>query len=1079
MIARLIAWSARNLVLIFVGTAFAVAAGIYALRTLPLDAIPDLSDVQAIVYTEYPGQAPQVVEDQVTYPLTSSMLTVPRSRVVRGFSFFGVSFVYVIFEDGVDLYWARSRVLEYLSAASRKLPQGVTPVLGPDATGVGWVYQYALVAREMTLAELRSIQDWIIRYGLAKAEGVAEVASVGGFVKQYNVVVDPGRLRALGIPLSKIRDVIRASNADVGGRTVELSEFEFIVRGRGYLRGVADLENIVLRAEGGTPLLLKDVARVELGPDERRGVAELNGEGEVASGIALQRYGANALTVIDNVKAALAQMASGLPKGVEIVSVYDRSQLIHAAIETLKGTLVEESVIVALVCVVFLLHVRSALVAIIMLPAGVLMAFAAMKALGLGSNIMSLGGIAIAIGAMVDAAIVMIENAHKHLERAPPGVSRVEILIDAAAEVGPALFFSLLIITVSFLPIFTLEAQEGRLFGPLAFTKTFSMAAAALLSVTLVPALMIVFVRGKIIPERKNPINRALIWFYRPIIELVLKAKVLTILLALAVLAVTIVPARQLGGEFMPALNEGALLYMPTTLPGLSVTKAAELLQTQDRIIKTFPEVQSVYGKAGRASTATDPAPLEMTETVIQLKPKEEWRSGVTVESLIKEMDAALQFPGVSNAWTMPIRNRIDMLATGIRTPVGVKIFGRDLSQMEGLARQVEAALKGVPGTSSAYAERVVGGYYLEVLPDRAALARYGLVIGDMQEVIATALGGETVTTTVEGRERYGVNIRYPRDYRSTPRTIASEVLVPLANGGTVPLGEIARVEVARGPTSIRTENGQLVVYIFVDIRERDIGSYVAQARKAVADVVEFPRGAYVTWSGQFEYMERAQARMKIVVPLTLLIIFLLLYLNFRRMTETLIVMASLPFSLVGGVWLMWWLGFNLSVAVAVGFIALAGVAAETGVVMLIYLDHAMGEVRDARAAKDVAFTKADLHEAIMLGAVERVRPKMMTVVAIIAGLLPILWSTGAGSEVMQRIAVPMIGGMASSTVLTLVVIPAIYALIKGFGLRSDGEAERESEEMARTTPQENAPLSDRATLSRERLSAISNGESA
>jgi Cu(I)/Ag(I) efflux system membrane protein CusA/SilA len=1044
MIGRLIAWSARNLILIFVGTAFLVAAGVYALRTLPLDAIPDLSDIQAIVYTEYPGQAPQVVEDQVTYPLTSSMLTVPRSKVVRGFSFFGVSFVYVIFEDGVDIYWARSRVLEYLSAASKKLPQGVTPVLGPDATGVGWVYQYALIAKNMTLAELRSIQDWTIRYGLAKAEGVAEVASVGGFVKQYNVVVDPNRLRALGVPLSKVRDVVRASNADVGGRTVELSEFEFIVRGRGYLRGASDLENIVLRAEGGTPLLLKDVARIELGPDERRGVTELNGEGEVAGGIALQRFGANALTVIDNVKSALAQMASSLPKGVEIVSVYDRSQLIHAAIETLKSTLTEESVIVALVCVVFLLHVRSALVAIIMLPIGVLMAFAAMKALGLGSNIMSLGGIAIAIGAMVDAAIVMIENAHKHLERAPPSMRRVDILVAAATEVGPALFFSLLIITVSFLPIFALEAQEGRLFSPLAYTKTFSMAAAALLSITLVPALMVIFVRGKIIPEAKNPINRALIWLYRPIINFVLRAKVLTILLALAALAVTVIPARQLGSEFMPALNEGALLYMPTTLPGLSVTKAAELLQTQDRIIKSFPEVQSAYGKAGRALSATDPAPLEMSETVVQLKPKDQWRPGMTIDKLIAEMDAALQFPGVSNAWTMPIRNRLDMLATGIRTPIGVKVFARDLMQIDALARRIETVLKAVPGTSSAYAERHVGGYYLDIVPDRAALARYGLMVGDVQEVIGTALGGETVTTTVEGRERYGVTIRYPRDFRSNPRTIANEVLVSLPNGGTVPLGEVVKVDLVRGPTTIHTENGQLAGYIFVDIRDRDIGGYIAEARKAVANEIDFPPGAYVTWSGQFEYMERAAARMKIVVPLTLLIIFLLLYLNFQRMTETLIVMASLPFALVGGVWLMWLLGFNLSVAVAVGFIALAGVAAETGVVMLIYLDQALREIREVRKAEGAPFTRADLHEAIMLGAVERVRPKMMTVVAIMAGLVPILWSTGAGSEVMQRIAVPMIGGMTSSTILTLVVIPALYALIKGFDLPQEGEVKRE-----------------------------------
>ena len=1041
MIGRLIAWSARNLVLVCIGAVFVVVAGVLALRALPLDAIPDLSDVQAIVYTEYPGQAPQVVEDQVTYPLTSAMLTVPRSKVVRGFSFFGVSFVYIIFEDGVDIYWARSRVLEYLNAAGGRLPAGVTPTLGPDATGVGWVYQYAVVAKQMTLAELRSLQDWTIRYGLAKAEGVAEIASVGGFVKQYNIVVDPNRLRALGIPLSKLRDAVRASNADVGGRTVELSEFEFIVRGRGYLRGAADLEGIVLRADKGTPLLLRDVARVEIGPDERRGITELNGEGEVASGIALQRFGANALTVIDNIKATLAQMAPSLPKSVEIVPVYDRSQLILAAIETLKHTLVEESAIVALVCVIFLLHVRSALVAILMLPVGVLMAFAGMKALGLGSNIMSLGGIAIAIGAMVDAAIVMIENAHKHLERAAEGKPRIEILIEAATEVGPALFFSLLVITVSFLPIFTLESQEGRLFGPLAFTKTFSMAAAAFLSVTLVPALMVVFVRGKIVPEARNPVNRALIWLYRPIIATVLRAKTLTILLALAGLAATIIPARQIGSEFMPSLNEGALLYMPTTLPGLSVTKAAELLQMQDRIIKTFPEVASVYGKAGRAATATDPAPTEMFETVISLKPKEQWRPGVTTDKLIAEMDAALQFPGVSNAWTMPIKARTDMLATGIRTPIGVKIFGRDLAQMEGLARQVETIVKKVPGTSSAYAERVIGGYYLDIVPDREALARYGLMIGDMQDVVSTALGGETVTTTVEGRERYGVNIRYPRDFRSDPKAISTEVLVPLPAGGTVPLGEVARIDLVRGPTSIRTENGQLAVYVFVDIRDRDLGSYVAEARKAVADGIAFPPGSYVTWSGQFEYMQRAEARMKIVIPVTLLVIFLLLYLNFRRLTETLIVMASLPFALVGGVWLMWALGFNMSVAVAVGFIALAGVAAETGVIMLIYLDHAMREIAAERAHEGAPFTRGDLRKAIMLGAVERVRPKMMTVVAIIAGLLPILWSTGAGSEVMQRIAAPMIGGMVSSTVLTLVVIPAIYAWIKGFNLPRDAGA--------------------------------------
>ena len=1033
MIARLIAWSARNLLLVFFGAGFAAAAGIYALSHLPLDAIPDLSDTQVIVYTEYPGQAPQVIEDQVTYPLTTAMLTVPRSKVVRGFSFFGVSFVYVIFEDGTDIYWARSRVLEFLNSAASRLPAGVTPTIGPDATGVGWVYQYAVMSKELNLSDTRTIQDWNLKFALAKAEGVAEVASVGGFVKQYNVILDPQRMRDLGITMPRMRDAIRASNADVGGRTVELSEFEYVIRGKGYIKSINDLGNIVLKTSNGTPVLLRDIARVELGPDERRGITELNGEGEVASGIVLQRFGVNALDVIENVKKRFKEIASGLPKSVEIVAVYDRSNLINAAIETLKQTLVEESIVVALVCIVFLLHFRSALVAIVMLPVGILMAFGAMKLLGIGANIMSLGGIAIAIGAMIDAAIVMIENAHKHLERADPGQSRVAVLIEAASEVGPALFFSLLIITVSFMPIFTLESQEGRLFSPLAFTKTFSMAAAALLSVTLVPALMVVCVRGRIVPEHKNPINRFLIWIYRPVIAGVMRAKVLVILASLAVLAVTIWPARQLGTEFMPSLNEGTLLYMPTTLPGISVTKAAELLQMQDRIIRSFPEVASVYGKAGRASTATDPAPSEMFETIINLKPKAEWRPGVTIESLTAEMDRALQFPGVSNAWTMPIKSRIDMLSTGIRTPVGVKVIGTDLVEIDGLAKQVEQVIKTVPGTSSAYAERALGGYYLDVTPDRAALARYGIMVQDVQDVIATALGGQTVTTTVEGRQRFSVNMRYPRDLRSNPQAIASDVLVPLPNGGAVPLGEVAKVAPSRGPTSIRTENGQLAVYIYVDIRDRDLGGYVRDAQAAVKASIQFPAGSYVVWSGQYEYLERAAARLKIVVPVTLAIIFLLLYLNFRSLTDTMIVMLSLPFALVGGIWLMWWLGFNLSVAVVVGFIALAGVAAETGVVMLIYLNHALAQVEARRMAEGRALSRADLYDAIMEGAVERVRPKMMTVVAIMAGLLPIMWSTGTGSEIMQRIAVPMIGGMVSSTLLTLIVIPAIYGLVKGF----------------------------------------------
>jgi Cu(I)/Ag(I) efflux system membrane protein CusA/SilA len=1041
MIAAVIRWSARNLLLVGFAGVFLTLAGLYAVSRVPLDAIPDLSDVQVIVYTEYPGQAPQVVEDQVTYPLTTAMLSVPKSKVVRGFSFFGVSFVYVIFEDGTDLYWARSRVLEYLNSAARRLPTGVAPTLGPDATGVGWVYQYVVRGAQKSLAELRTIQDWYIRYGLAKAEGVAEVASVGGFVKQYSVVIDPRRLQSLGIPLSKIRDALRSSNIDVGGRTIELAETEFVVRGRGYIKSLADLEQIVVKSDRGVPVLLRDVARVELAPDERRGITELNGEGEVVTGIVLQRFGENALSVIQNVKQRLAEIAPSLPQGVTLDAVYDRSDLIYRAIETLKRTLIEESFIVAIVCVVFLLHVRSALVAIITLPLGILIAYVCMYLLGLSSNIMSLGGIAIAIGAMVDAAIVMIENAHKHLERAAPGKPRSEVLIEAAIEVGPALFFSLLIITVSFLPIFALEAQEGRMFKPLAYTKTFAMAASALLSVTLVPALMLLFVRGRIVPEHRNPLNRALIWIYRPVIRTALRYKAATIAIAIVVLIGSLWPAMRLGSEFMPTLNEGTLFYMPTTLPGLSVTKAAELLQTQNKIIKTFPEVALVWGKAGRATTATDPAPTEMFETVINLKPESEWRPGMTIDTLIAEMDKALQFPGVSNAWTMPIKARIDMLATGIRTPVGVKVYGTDLTEMEQIARQIEAAVRTVPGTTSAFAERIIGGYYLNIDPNRAQLARYGLMITDVQDVIATALGAEAVTTTVEGRERYTVSLRYPRELRSDPQSIASQVLIPLANGGTVPLGEVAKVELAKGPATIRTENAQLAAYIYIDLRDRDLGSYVADAQKAVAAQVKFPPGTYVTWSGQFEYMERAKARLKIVVPITVLIIFLLLYLNFRRVTETLIVMLSVPFALAGGLWLMWWLGFNLSVAVAVGFIALAGVAAETGVVMLIYLDNALTALQAQRVAQGRSFTHDDLYAAIMAGAVERVRPKMMTVAAIMAGLLPIMWSHGTGAEVMQRIAVPMIGGMVSSTLLTLVVIPAIYAVVKGFAIRRSNPA--------------------------------------
>ncbi|GGF42784.1 cation efflux system protein [Aliidongia dinghuensis] len=1042
MIGRLIDLCARNRMLVLLATLILVGIGVWSVANTPLDALPDLSDTQVIVYTDYPGQAPQVVEDQVTYPLTTALLAVPHAKVVRGFSDFGASFVYVVFDDGTDLYWARSRVLEYLNFAAKRLPDGVTPTLGPDASGVGWVYQYVVVGAERTLAELRSIQDWLVRYNLVTAKGVAEVASVGGFEKQYQVVVDPRKLQAYGIPLDRVADAIRASNRDVGGRTIEMSETEYMIRGRGYVQDMQDLGKIVLKAApDGTPVMIRDVAHIELGPDERRGIAEMNGTGEVVGGIALKRDGADALTTIDNVKAKIAELKPGLPKGVSIEPVYDRSQLIDAAIHTLKHTLVEESLIVALVCIVFLLHVRSALVAILTLPIGVLIAFTGMHALGIGSNIMSLGGIAIALGAMVDAAIVMIENAHKHVERLQPGEPRGPALIAAAKEVGPSLFFSLLVIVASFLPVFALEDQEGRLFKPLAYTKTFAMAGGALLSVTLVPVLMLFFVRGRIVPEGRNPINRALIWLYRPVIRLVLRMPLPMVLLAALVLGATLWPVARLGSEFMPSLNEGTLLFMPVTLPGLSVTKAGELLQTQDRIITSFPEVASVFGKAGRAMTATDPAPVEMSETVVNLKPESEWPAGETVDQLIAKMNAALQLPGVSNAWTMPIKARIDMLSTGIRTPVGVKVFGPDLHELERLATEVERVVHDVPGTTSAFAERLEGGHYVEIVPDRAAIARYGLVVDDVQKVVAAALGGETVTTTVEGRERYGVNVRYPRDLRDDPQAIAAQVLIPTASGAMVPLGQVAKVQVTLGPPSIRTENAQPVAYIYVDLQGRDLGGYVEEAAKKVAAQVAMPPGYHIEWSGQFEYLQRAAAKLRVVVPATLIVIFVLLFLNFGRLTETVIVMLSVPFALVGGIWLMWWLGYNMSVAVAVGFIALAGVAAETGVVMLIYLDHALAEIRAEREREGRSLSREDLQRAIMTGAVERVRPKMMTVVAIMAGLLPILWSTGTGSEVMRRIAVPMVGGMVSSTVLTLLVIPAIYAIVKGWRLASENYA--------------------------------------
>ena len=1048
MVHRLIRWSLGNPWLVLLLTLGVVIGGVLALLRTPLDAIPDLSDVQVIVYTEYPGQAPQVVEDQVTYPLTSALLSVPKAKVVRGFSFFGASFVYVIFEDHTDLYWARSRVLEYLSGLSGKLPTGVSPTLGPDATGVGWVYQYALVATGQegigqSLESLRALQDWTIRYPLAATAGVAEVASVGGFVKQYQVVLDPRKLQSYGLSPLAVVEVIRNSNQDVGGRVIELAETEFMVRGQGYLRDMQDLRELVIQEVNGTPIRVADVARVELAADERRGLTELNGQGEVAAGIVVARSGENTLDVIDRVRQKLVQLQPSLPAGVEVVTTYDRSELIHRAIATLKKTLLEESGIVALVCVLFLLHVRSALVAILVLPVGVLAAFIAMHLLGISANIMSLGGIAIAVGAMIDASIVMVENAHKHLERAPPGTPRRDIMLAACLEVGPALFFSLLIITLSFLPVFTLEDQEGRMFTPLAFTKTFAMAAAALLSVTLVPVLMLLFIRGKLVAEQSNPLNRLMIALYRPCIRLVLRAKIGTLLLVLLILAATLYPLKRIGSEFMPTLHEGSLLFMPAALPGMSITKATELLQLQDRIIKSFPEVESVFGKAGRANTATDPAPLEMFETVVNLKPESEWRAGMTLEKLIDELDQAVKMPGIANSWTMPIRARIDMLSTGIRTPVGIKVFGPDLAGIETLARQIETVVQTVPGTRSAYAERITGGYYLTLTPDRAALARYGLSMATVQQVIASTLGGERITTTVEGRERYGVVVRYPRELRDTPQAIARETLVPTANNGLIPLGSLVSLRLEQGPPSIRTENAQLSAYLYVDVSDTDIGGWVARAQAQVEQVlasgqIVLKPGYHLAWSGQFESMERAKVRLMWVVPLTLLLILVLLYLNFRNLTDSLIVLLSVPFALVGGIWLLWWLGYAWSVAVAVGFIALAGVAAETGVVMLVYLEHSWAQMQERCLREQKELTCHHLYQAIMQGAAERVRPKMMTVVTIIAGLLPIMWGTGTGSEVMRRIAAPMVGGMISSTVLTLLVIPVIYAWIKQWQHRLD-----------------------------------------
>ncbi len=1073
MLRRIIDWSVSNRLIVFIFTLAAIAAGVWAISRTPLEALPDLSDVQVIVQAEYNDQAPRIVEDQVTYPIAAEMLKVPGSRTVRGYSFFGISFVYIIFEDGTDLYWARSRVLEYLSGIKGKLPANVTPTLGPDATGLGWVYQYALedTTGRKSLAELRSIQDWYLRYALTAVPGVSEVAALGGFEKQYQVDLDPAKLLGYRIPITAVMAAIQNANADIGAMVVELSEREYMVRGLGYLKSLSDIENVVVGATAnGTPIRVAELGRVSIGPAVRRGIAELDGRGDAVGGIVVMRFGQNALATIGRVKAKIQEIQRGLPEGVVLTPVYDRSDLINRAIENLRGKLLEESLVVAVVCILFLLHARSALVAILTLPLGILMAFIAMRWVGVGADIMSLGGIAIAIGAMIDAAIVMIENMHKHLERAvdakdhaagrePGGRSldagiltaeeRWQVVRESAKEVGPALFISLLIITVSFLPVFTLEGQEGRLFKPLAFTKTFAMAAASLLSVTVVPVTMGLFIRGKIYRERANPINRWLIAIYRPVITFVLRSRWPVVGGAVVALVLTVIPWSRIGGEFMPPLGEGTILFMPTTLPGVSVARAREILKIQDGILKGFPEVDHAWGKAGRANTATDPAGLDMFETTITLKPESEWRKGMTYDALVAAMDSAVRLPGITNAWTMPIKARIDMLATGIRTPVGIKLFGPDLAELERLGKEVERAVQMVRGTRSAFAERAVSGYYLDIDIDRAAAARHGLNIGDVQTVIATAVGGMVITQTVEGRERYGVRIRYPTELRDNPERLAA-VLIPTIHGlapgqsapagaamGTagaagggeafVPLGQIATIKQVAGPMVVRTEGAQPTAWVYVDVVGRDIGGYVADAKQQVERAVTLPPGYTMVWSGQYEYMQRAKERMKLVIPATLAIIFLLLYFNFKSVGETLIVMLSLPFALVGGIWLVWLLGYNWSVAVAIGFIALSGVAAETGVVMLIYLDNAWAARRTAGGRP----TLRDLYEAVMEGAVERVRPKMMTVTAIMAGLLPILWGSGAGASVMKRIAAPMVGGMVSSTILTLVVIPAIYSLWK------------------------------------------------
>jgi len=1036
MIEKIIEYSAKNQFLTITMIFFLAAWGLWAMRNTPLDAIPDLSDVQVIVFTEWPGRSPDIIEDQITYPIITTMISAPKVKFVRGQSFFGLSFVYVIFEDGTDLYWARSRILEYMNQVSGKLPEGVTPTLGPDATGVGWVFQYALVDEtgENDLAELRTFQDWYLRYWLESVPGVAEVASVGGFEKQYQVEIDPNKLIAYKIPLADVITAIRRSNNDVGGRVVEFAATEYFVRGRGYIKSVEDIEMIPLRTSAqGTPVYIRDVANVQLGPDMRRGLAELDGKGETVGGIVVMRYGGNALKVIEGVKQKLEEIKPSLPKGVEIVTTYDRSELILSAVGTLKQKLLEEGLIVSIIIILFLFHFRSALTPILTIPLAVLMAFIPLYYMNLSSNIMSLGGIAIAIGVMVDASIVLVENVHKRLEKWQDGGekgSRSEVVIDAMKEVGKPIFFAILVITVSFLPVFTLEAQEGRLFKPLAFTKTFSLLFSAILAITLTPALIVLLIKGKVRSEDKNPVSRALIWFYNPFVIFALRFRKTVIFSAIAVLLLTLIPFSRLGSEFMPPLNEGTILFMPTAVPGMSITEAAKILQTQDKMLMQFPEVERVFGKIGRSSSALDSAPLSMVETIVTLKPKEEWREGITWDKLLAEMNQAMKFPGMANIFWMPIQTRTEMLSTGFRSNLGIKIFGPDLNKIEEIGIQIETLLSELPGTRSAFAERATGGYFIDFDIDRSLAAKYGFTVGDVEDIIETAIGGKNISHTVEGQERYPINVRYQRGFRSDIEEL-KRVLVSTPGGAQVPISLLADISFTTGPPQIRNENGQIVGYVFVDVQGKDYEGYVEKAKEVISERLDLPPGYFLEWAGQYEYLQRVRNKLKIMIPLTLAVIFLLLYINFRSVIETIIILLSVPFALVGSIWLLYLLNYNLSVAVWVGMIALAGLAAQTGVMMIIYLDAEHDKWKSEGKLRSLE----DLKELIIEGAVKRVRPKMMTVMSTTMGLLPLMWSIGTGADMMKRIAAPMIGGLITSTVLTLVIIPVVYLIWKGRGL--------------------------------------------